>query len=114
MNLNINCYNFENQLDKEESIKGATYAILLPAKILKLLKIVNNNLYCVVDLDSIEKSFVQFSYIPPNHDIKYIDKKLNDEFNSYQFLGEYEVDNGEFVFLFGRVLTEKEIKEIDG
>ena len=114
MNLNINCYDLSNELSKEESIKGTSFIVQLPFKVYKLLKVIGTNFYTAVDIDSLDQSYVQLSFIPAGWDIKYIDIKLNEEPSIYTFLGEYELDNSnEFVFLFARVLSEEEVRSIE-
>lgn len=111
MNLNINCYNLTDQLDRDEAIKGTSFIIQIPFRAYKLLKVIDNNLYVIVDIDSMEQSYIQLTFIPPGWDIKYIDNNLNDDPYQYEYLGQYNTED--FVFLFGRVLSDKETKEIE-
>lgn len=112
MNLNINCYDLSNELSKEESIRGTSFIIQLPFKVFKLLKVIDTNFYAIVDIDSLDQSYVQLSFIPAGWDVKYIDEKLNEEPSIYNFLGEYQIENNEFIFLFGRVLSEEEVRSL--
>lgn len=115
MNLNINCYSIEDQLTDEEFIKGITFVVQIPFKVFRLLKVVDNNLYVVVDIDSLEQSYIQLSFIPADRDIKYIDNDLNSEPLLYTFLGECRLtDKPDVVFLFARVLTEKYVQKLEG
>ena len=112
MNLNINCYDITNQLSKEELRKGTSFIIQIPFKAYKLLKVKDNYLYVMVDIDSLEQSYVQLSFIPDTFDIKYIDPIMNNNPEFYYYLGQYDFNDG-FLFLFARVLTKQEIKEIE-
>lgn len=113
MNLNVNCYDLTDQLNQDESVRGTSFIIQIPFKAYKLLKVIDNNLYVVVDIDSLDQSYVQLSFIPAGWDIKYIDNILNNNPNLYDFLGEYKLHNeSEFVFLFGRCLTDNEIRRL--
>ena len=110
MNLNINCYSLADQLDIDEAIKGTSFIIQIPFRAYKLLKVIDNNLYVIVDIDSMEQSYIQLTFIPPGWDIKYIDPKLNDCPDSYDYLGQYDTE--EFVFLFGRILSDIELRRL--
>lgn len=114
MNLNINCYDLSGELNKEESIKGTSFIIQLPFKVYRLLKVIGTNFYTAVDIDSLDQSYVQLSFIPAGWDIRDIDPVLNDDPNVYSFLGEYKINHSnEFVFVFARVLTEKEVRILE-
>ena len=113
-NLNINCYDITDELTIEEATKGTSYVIQIPFKVYKLLKVIDNKLYVIVDIDSLDESFIKLSYVPALHDVKYIDNSLNDYFDLYEYLGTYDVPTfDKFVFLFARELTEKEVEIIN-
>lgn len=112
MNLNINCYDLSDELSNTETTQGASFILQLPNKVFSFVKIKNNKLYVVVDIDSLEQTYIQISFIPAERDIKYIDEILNSRPELYQCLGEYEIDNTECIFVFSRILSDMEVTKI--
>ena len=101
---------YEYSIDTQLSGRSEEWIAEIPYSIDKVLTVAKNKIICLNNINENKSTLIKIAMLRPFDDFVYIDSDLNNDFNSFSYLGVYTDENNVDFYVYAKIMGKKDLE----